>query len=344
MLSGNEKIWYLVSLIEDELELASDNDEVGIKKDLVIGKYDQLDLRTVFEKLEQANAAKLVGTPVDQNWMRYMIKVLPDFNRYVEKLEENPEYLEWSGKKPKPKNYFDPERRVDFSKSKEENKDKYISVGQIEELMNMPKDKRAKIEKDSLTQEHLDDIKEFQDGLKQASEKMKKQVEGMLDKIRLPRVNIPDLAKFNEPSTVEMYAPPNYQAQSVGLLKQLVEQKNNEDKPNNNTVLTITYTGSRQVVLNDFLELSHPTLNGTNDLVFNHLYNNPRKAFSKKQLEKAIGKTFSKTLHKIVENLGFKGDLAKAFFTVSKNDILFRNPITRDELNEMGLGFLKISR
>lgn len=34
--------------------------------------------------------------------------------------------------------------------------------------MKMPNDERAKIEKNSLTQEHLDDITEFQDGLAKA--------------------------------------------------------------------------------------------------------------------------------------------------------------------------------
>jgi hypothetical protein len=144
-------------------------------------------------------------------------------------------------------------------------------------------------------------------------------------------------------STANFVVPPDYQAQSVGLLKQLVEQQKQDDKKDNKAVLKITYTSSRQVMLNSVFQLAKPSLNGTNDLVFNHLYQNPGKLFSKQQLEAAIRQKISKTLHKIVENLGFKGDLAKAFFSVSKNNILFRNPISREELNDMGLGNIKLS-
>lgn len=339
MLNGKEKIWYLISRILDEREIKPDEEVIGIKNDLILGKYDGLDLQETFNALEKARAASLEHTPTDQTWNRYLVKILPDFDAYVTKLEEDPEYLEWSGKKPKPKNYFSPERRVDFSKSKEENKDKYISVGQIEELMKMPKDERVRIEKDNLTKEHLDDITEFQDGLREASKVLQQKAEAALSSIRIPKINFPDVMKTN---TVALTLPPDYQAQSVGLLKQLVEQQKEKDKKDNKAVLTITYTSSLQVMLNGIFQLAKPTLNGTNDLVFNHLYQNPGKSFSKHQLETAIGQKISKTLHKIVENLGFKGDLAKAFFSVSKNNILFRNPLTRSELNDMGLGNIKL--
>lgn len=342
MLHGEEKIWFLVNTLDKERKVTPKGKPVALHpmNDLN-NNYSKPDFPELFETLEQDNVAKLLNQfPTDQTYEKYLIELLPGFDAYVEKLEENAEYLEWSGKKPKPKNYFSPERRVDFSKSKEENKDKYISVGQIEELMKMPKDERAKIEADSLTKEHLDDITEFQDGLKEASKVFKQRADEALKSL-IPKINFHDVMKTN---TVAIVPPTNYQAQSVGLLKQLVQQQKKEDADSKDeAVLTVAYTNSRQVVLNGVFQLSKPTLNGVNDLVFSYLYENPGKSFSKQQLETVIGQKISKTLHKIVENLGFKSDLARAFFSVSKNDISFRNPITRDELNDMGLGNIKFN-
>ena len=342
MLHGKQKIWFLAGVLADEREVTSDGDPVALhpRSDLN-DNYSKQDFIDLLNKLENDNIAKLLNNvPTDQTFGKYLIELLPGFDGYLEKLQENPEYLDWSGKKPKPKNYFSPERRVDFSKSKEENMDKYISVGQIEELMKMPNDERAKIEKHSLSKEQLDDITEFQDNLKDVSKMFKQKTDAALSGM-IPKINFADAMSVN---TSDFTPPPNYQAQSVGLLKQLVEQQKQDDKPDNKAVLTVTYTSSRQVVLNGFLQLANPNLNGVNDLVFSYLFQNPGKSVTKKQLEKIIDKKITKTLHKIIENLGFKGDLAKAFFSVSKNDILFRNPITRDELNEMGLGFLKVNR
>jgi hypothetical protein len=341
VLHGEEKIWFLINTLDKERKVTPKGKPVALHPTNDLSNhYSKLDFIELFETLQQQDVAKLLNQlPTDQTYGKYQIELLPGFDSYVEKLEENPEYLEWSGKKPKPKNYFSAERRVDFSKSKEQNKDKYISVGQIEELMKMPKDKRAKIEKTSLTQEHLDDITEFQDGLAKASKALKEKMDTALKSL-VPKMNFHDVMKTDH---IAIAPPPNYQAQSVGLLKQLVEQQRQQDKNDNKAVLKITYTSSRQIMLNGVFQLARPTLNGTNDLVFNHLYQNPGKSFSKHQLEEATGQKISKTLHKIVENLGFKGDLAKAFFSVSKNNIVFRNPITRDELNDMGLGSIKLS-
>jgi len=59
-------------------------------------------------------------------------------------------------------------------------------------------------------------------------------------------------------------------------------------------------------------------------------------------LEKSIGGTITKNLHKIIENLGFKREFKKAFFNISKNDIFFRNPLKQKELDDLGISRLKL--
>ncbi len=95
-------------------------------------------------------------------------------------------------------------------------------------------------------------------------------------------------------------------------------------------IYTITYTNNREICLNEEFILSKPQLNGENDLVFSFLFQNPNKKFTLAQVETATNTRLSKSLHKIVENLRFTGDLKKMFMNVSENAIEFKNPVVRD--------------
>lgn len=71
----------------------------------------------------------------------------------------------------------------------------------------------------------------------------------------------------------------------------------------------ITYSGSREILLNKTFQLAKPDFDSENDLVFSYLYEHPNQKFTRGQLEEVIGRKFTKSLHKIVENLGFEGEL-----------------------------------
>ena len=333
-LHGKEKIWFLVSTLEKERDITPKGKPVGLRlaDDLNL-HYNLQDLVELSEKLEkEENAIKLVSLPTDQTYNKVLFSILSGFDKYVTKLEDDPEYLEWSGKKPKPKGAFFG-NQVDFNKSKEENKDKYISVGQIEEFQKMPKAEQDRLKKESLTEKHIKDINEWKGLSLKIVEDIKKNLKF-------------DLPNFENPysSGTRIVVPRDYQAESVGLLRQLVEERDNQEAKKDNRILTISYTKTRQVLLNDMLQLAQPIFNRENDQVFSFLMQNSNKSFSKKQLEDQLKIKISKPLHKIVENLGFKGDLAKAFFSVSKNDIRFKNPVTQAEIEEMGIGKIRLNK
>ena len=148
-LHGKEKIWILVNRLQDEREVTTAGQPIALHPTQELNNhYLPMDLISLAEKLEkEKNAIKLLNAmPTDQTYGKYLFELLPDFDKYVSELEDDPDYLEWSGKKPKPKKpYFDPSRQVDFSKTSEQNKDKYISVGQIEELEKMPQAERTRV-------------------------------------------------------------------------------------------------------------------------------------------------------------------------------------------------------
>lgn len=113
-------------------------------------------------------------------------------------------------------------------------------------------------------------------------------------------------------------------------------------KPNSDVVYEITYTKAREILLNKMFQLAKLDFDSENDLVFNFLYEHPHQKITKKELEEGIKRKITKEFNKIVENLGFKGELRKVFFSVSGSSIYFRNPITQKDLDDFGISRIKL--
>lgn len=108
--------------------------------------------------------------------------------------------------------------------------------------------------------------------------------------------------------------------------------------------LEITFSSSREVILNDLFLLSKPDFGSENDLVFGYLFQNQNKLISLQELEReATKQPIKKKLHEVVRDLGFTKDLLKAFFSISKNAITFTNPVTFQRLQELELPKIKVS-
>lgn len=118
-----------------------------------------------------------------------------------------------------------------------------------------------------------------------------------------------------------------------------------KENPINNEILyQITFSMNCEIILNDLVILSKPNLNSENNDVFSYLIEHPNKTIKKKDIETHIGRSIGKDFHKIVENLGFAGDLRKTFFKVSNNAILFRNPITKAVFDQLSIQPLKLQK
>jgi len=95
-------------------------------------------------------------------------------------------------------------------------------------------------------------------------------------------------------------------------------------------VLCARPTGQRRV-------LAKPNLNSDNDNAFQVLFTNPGRTYSVKELQAAAGGITVSDLHKLVENLGFRGDLRRLFFEVSKDAVRFRRTASAGTLALMGV-------
>lgn len=98
---------------------------------------------------------------------------------------------------------------------------------------------------------------------------------------------------------------------------------------------------SREIRINNLL-LSKPDFDSKNEIVFTYLYNNPNKRIDKKEIEKETKEPINKRLHNIINELGFSGELKKAFFSISKTSIEFRNPIKRKDLQDLGINWVEL--
>jgi hypothetical protein len=122
------------------------------------------------------------------------------------------------------------------------------------------------------------------------------------------------------------------------------EPKPSSESNSDSILYYITFSMSNEIILNDMLVIAKPNLNSENGEVFHYLFEHPNKMITKKELEQSIGQSIGKDFHKIVENLGFTGDLRKTFFQVSNNALLFRNPITKADFDQLGIPPLRISK
>lgn len=108
-------------------------------------------------------------------------------------------------------------------------------------------------------------------------------------------------------------------------------------------VYEIRYSENGEIFLNNFL-FGKVQFNGENETVFSYLFKHPNKRITKAEFKEKAGYSVGKPLHKIVDNLGFTGNLRKAFFIVSEQAILFRNPLTKKELEKLNIPPLKLKK
>ncbi len=95
---------------------------------------------------------------------------------------------------------------------------------------------------------------------------------------------------------------------------------------------------SREITINNFL-LKKPDFDSENERFFTYVYANPNKRIDTKDL-KAEGVVLKKTIHKVIENLGFTTQLKAVFFDVSKSSVRFKNPVSKSDLNEIAIKYL----
>ena len=258
-ISGREKLYFLLDILDEQRAITPSGSPVFIHvAEHLQNCYPEVDLIQLLTKLEKdEKILRIVRKPtVRDGWGAYdpyggkegeyyQIQLLAPFNRYLAKIQLEPEYQKFTGKHPK------------------------AIAGEI-------------------------------------------------------------LASLAKPSKA-LYT------------EVMVNSPNSENNPSYEDIAyEVSYSDiNRKILVNNFL-IAQPNFMGENEVVFTYLYKHPNDAISKEQIEITSKTKITKRFSKIIENLGFTGELKKAFFIISKDKIMFRNPITNNVLKELGIEYLRL--
>jgi len=275
--------------------------------------------------------------PYQKNDGCWHIELLPKFNEYYVKIQNEPEYQEFTGKKPKKE--VEKENKPKFSTAKYDRKalEKIWNILQeIEEKKQLGiEDSQIRIPFYIFTKNTQEDDRVFEER-KTVLEKLKS-LEALTN---LHKVDAGDY--FWAFSLTDKYNSifNDFESQYKKVAEDYQEKHQKELAKVDDIIYEVKYSETREIFINNFL-LAKPDFNRENEIVFSYVYSRPNQRISKLKIEKESKTRLLKNLPKIVENLGFTGD-RKIFFDVSSEGILFRNPITKQKLEELGKKFLKL--
>lgn len=166
------------------------------------------------------------------------------------------------------------------------------------------------------------------------------------EKIHLT-LNVPNYLKFRDSTKtinilpiIRRFEEKSILSRKERLVEKELQLQTNKGKPKD-AIYKVEFTKNNEIFINEFL-LQKPHFGNENAKVFRYLFENPNRTITRKDLEKQVG-SVGKDFRKIVENLGFTGNYQKVFFQISKNNtILFRNPITSNDLQDLKIARLSL--
>lgn len=350
MMSGKEKIYFLLNRIDDARAITPKGEPVKIHATHDLNNnYRGHELDNIFKKLqddEQVIKVLKVGNriqsiidveldpyeQIDDGY--YHLELLPAFDDYFTEIQEEPEYQKFSGRKPstKSKKIGKPNRKA-LEKV-------WNLLQEIEEKRNLGADGEPVIINQTPYGNEIKDYDKLRDERSSilrklislgAIENLEEQVEGALYSWKFQLTE-----RFDD-----VYD--DYQNQYTEAAKDYKTSHETEQENPENPVYKISYSEqTREIVINGFLFKKLRSFS-ENDAMFAYLYKHSNEDKTDDDIKAAIGYDSIKDLNKFIENIGFKGDYRKVFFKVSKNKIRFNNPITKEYLLEIGVKRLEIS-
>lgn len=362
-MNGKQKLYFLLNSIDDAKEISPSGQSLIIDPTNDLNRnYREVELTQLFTKLEKdeqvlkvLKAPSRIKTidfvegiipdePIPENddgcWH---IQLLPAFDSYFLKIQLEPEYRAFSSRKPAHK------LPIQINKNEKPNRK---ALEKIWNVLQEIEEKRQ-LGSDDFSIRLLCTLNVFGKEANEQFEDRQKILErlsslGAISNLHRVTVNRKDMESlFWAFSIGDNYQKVfnNYEREykESAIEYEQTKQTREIQIENPNPIYEITYTGLREILLNKIFQIAKPDFDSENNLVFDFLYKHPNKKYTLKEIEEGIGNKLGKTLHKIVENLGFKGDLRKIFIDVSGTSICFKNPVTKDDLEKIGITRIKLS-
>ncbi len=350
MMIGKEKIYFLLDAIDDARAITPSDQPLVIDPTNDLNRrYRDIELAQLFTKLEKdERVLKVLKAPsrtkeidIIENLDPYdhaddgcwHIELLPAFDNYFLKIQQEPEYQEFTGKKPP------------FQKKTKLSRKALEKIWGILQEIEDKRGIRSAGEDIPVQQVHLSKVKNDREAKAASDErlnilkKLENEDKAIID-IRWPK----GFHQFGYLKIGDRYFEAlNYYKEEYKKAANDYQQSQEQEKADINSIAyEVKYSDKvREILINNFL-LAKPDFNSENDNVFSYLYRNANRAVKIEELEQHIGGKLKKTIHNILRDLGFTGNFTKTFFSASKNGVIFRNPITYQDLKELGINRLKI--
>lgn len=362
-MSGKEKIYFLLGCIEDVRAITPSGKPLKLHPmDDLYGNYRETDLVQIFTKLEKdEQVLKVLKVPsriktidivedldpYDQPYEHddgcWHIELLPAFDGYFLKIQQEPEYQEFTGKKPKGKTE---------SNNKPSNKPTKYNRKALEKIWNLLQEieeKRQLVSDDSPIRLpcYLNHSGTEADEQYEARKNILEKLSSLraINNLHKGKVHHKKVAYlFWSFSIGDKYFDvfSEHEGEYKKVAQDYQQDREEEKIDAKDIAYEVKYSEkSREILTNNFL-LAKPDFNSENEVVFSYLYQNANRTVKTAELEKQVGDKLKKPIHNILRDLGFTGKLAKAFFSASKNGVMFRNPITYQDLKDLGIERIKI--
>ncbi|HKC04279.1 MAG TPA: hypothetical protein VKC54_00175 [Patescibacteria group bacterium] len=348
MMTGKEKLYFLLDTLVDARDITSVDKPLRIDPSNDLNRRLQdVELTQLFFKLQNderilnvlkvPNRTKSIDIVEDLDPYAHAddgcwhVKLTSAFDDFFLKIQRQPEYQEFTGKVPPAKIKKQLTRK---------------SLEKIWTLLQEIEDKRGITSAEDeigIQQVHYSKLKNMgqADGASDERLNILRKLENedyAIKDVRWPHDHT-QLAYFkitDKYFDVYDYYKSEYEAVASNYQKSLVNENNDETKP----VYEVKYLEqTREISINGFLFKTLRSFS-ENDAIFAYLYKNPNKDVSDEDIKTGTGNQNVKDLNKFLENTGFIGDFRKVFFKASKSKIRFNNPITKEQLSELGIKHL----
>lgn len=101
---------------------------------------------------------------------------------------------------------------------------------------------------------------------------------------------------------------------------------------------------NNKVILNNSFILSTPNFDSENANFIEYIIEHQNEKLSRIDVEREMKIKLKKSLKQIVQDLGFKGELKKLFFNISKIAVRFKNYVPQSHLIEIGIDKKKLDK
>lgn len=349
MLSGKQKLYFLLNRIDEKRAITPAGQPILIHPmGELVGHYPDLELLMLFKKLQDdEKVLRVTKTPPqgDERWNPsydddyYGLELQPAFDEYFLKIQNEPEYQDFSGKKPAQQPIKEDGNGAKYSRK---------ALQKIWDVLQEIEEKRGitSFQDDiSIPQVHFSKVRDDREASAYSDERLNilrklENEEKAIKDVRWPN----DFQKFVYLKIANNYFDvfKKYEELYKKAAHEFEQARPIQEAILDNPIYEVKYSEkTRKILINNFLVKKLQSFS-ENDSIFAYLYKNPNQEKSSEEIKLGTGLESVKDLNKFLENIGFTGDLRKVFFKASKDKIRFNNPITKEHLEELGIEHLKL--